>query len=255
MATPTEGNIGIDNCGQLIANALEDGGIVGIDEDIEQITLTKAFRHTNWLLAQWARKRWLVYSLTELSVVSTGALTYNIGQGQPFAINPRPDRLEYAFLRFLNNPPPAGTFVDIPLDIIQSPEDYSRITVKQIGTLPWRVFYDTQWPVGILKFWPVPQATIYELHIGIKTVLPRFQSLNQAINFPPEYEVALNWCLARRFRTAFQMPPDPDITQLARDGLNTIRLANQQVGVLRMPAFLRSRQRAYDYRGDDAGSW
>jgi hypothetical protein len=51
------------------------------------------------------------------------------------------------------------------------------------------------------------------------------------------------------------MPPDPEITQLARTSLNAMRLANQQVGTLVMPAFLRNRQRAYDYRGDNAGSW
>ena len=98
--------------------------------------------------------------------------------------------------------------------------------------------------------WPVPQATIYELHVGFKVVLPRFASLQQAINFPPEYETALNWCLARRLRVSYQMPPDPEINALARDAVNAIRLANTQVGVLRMPQFLRNRHRAYDVYGD-----
>jgi hypothetical protein len=246
---PAEGRVAVDNVGQLITNALQDGGIVGIDEDLEDIVVNKAFRHANWLLAQWARKRWLVYSLTDYAVVSTGAQTYGVGAGQPVPINPRPDRLEYAFVRFLATAPPQFP-VDIQLDIIQSREDYSRITVKSIGTLPWRIFYDPVWPVGQLFPWPVPQASLYELHVGFKTVLPRFTALNQAINFPPEYEAALNWCLARRYRASFQMPPDPEITYLARDGLNVIRLANQQVGTLRMPPSLRNRGRGYDYRGD-----
>lgn len=247
---PTEGNVGVDNVGQLLANALEDGGIVGIDEDIEPIVLNKAFRHANWLLAQWARKRYLVYSLTDYAFTSTGALFYNVGQGQIVNINPRPDRLEYAFLRFLNPPASAQFPVDIPLDIIPSKEDYSRITVKTIGTLPWRIFYDPQWPLGQLFPWPVPQASLYEIHVGFKTVLPRFQSLAQSIIFPPEYEAALNWCLARRFRAAFTLPALPDLTQLARDGLNVIREGNLAVPTLRTPEFLRGRSRAYDYRGD-----
>src|SRR5882672_4499101 len=250
---PAEGAFPVDNVGQLITNALQDGGIVGIDEDLEDIVLNKAFREANWILTQWARKRWLVYSLTDYAAVSTGAQTYGVGAGQPVPINPRPDRLEYAFVRFLATAPPQFP-VDIPLDIIQSREDYSRITVKNIGTLPWRIFYDPQWPVGQLFPWPVPQASLYEIHVGFKTVLPRFTTLNQAINFPPEYEAALNWTLARRMRAAFQMPADPEVTALARDALNTIRLANQAVGTLRMPAFLRNRNRGYDYRGD-SDSW
>jgi hypothetical protein len=252
MANPPSepGTIPVDTVGALLQNALVDGGIVGVDEAIEPAILNRAFKQANWLLAQWARKRWLVYRIQDYSFVCTGAQSYSVGLGQTININPRPDRLEYAFLRFLNNPPSGNLAVDIPLDIIQSHEDYSRITVKNIGTLAWRIFYDPVWPVGVLLPWPVPQASIYEIHCGFKVVLPRFANIQDPINFPPEYEAALNWCLARRFRASYQLPPDPEITSLARDGLNTIRLANSAMGVLRMPSFLRNRGRAYDYRGD-----
>lgn len=248
---PEEGIIQPDNCQQLLTNALQDAGVLGIDEAIEQPMLNRAFRQVNWLLAQWARKRWLCYYIQDYSFISTGALSYTVGNNQTININPRPDRIEYAFLRFINQAPPGGLYVDIPLDIIQSHEDYSRITVKTVGTLPWKIFYNPKWPIGEIFPWPVPQPTIYEIHVGFKGVLPRFQSLQQQINFPPEYEAALNWCLARRLRTSYQMPPDPVIDSLARDGLNTIRLGNTAVSVLTMPGGVRSRNRAYDYRSDD----
>lgn len=248
-APPNEPALPVDTVTDLLTNALTDAGIVGIEESIETPILNRAFRQANWLLAQWARKRWLVYRLQDYSFVCTGAETYSVGLNQTVNINARPDRLEFAFLRFLNSPPGNTTNVDVPLYIIQSHEDYARIPVKNVGTLPWQIFYDPVWPVGILRPWPVPQASIYEIHVGFKVVLPRFSSLQQPINFPPEYEAALNWCLARRFRASYQMPADPTIDSLARDGLNTIRLANQAVGVLQMPAALR-RGRAYDYRSD-----
>jgi hypothetical protein len=251
---PEEGSTPVDSCGALLTNALIDAGVTGIDEDIEQPILNRAFAQANWLLAQWARKRWLVYRIQDYSFVSTGAQTYSVGLKQTIDINPRPDRLEYAFLRFLNQTPSGGLAVDIPIGIIQSHEDYSRITVKKVGTLPWRIFYDPVWPVGILFPWPVPQPTIYEVHVGFKVVLPRFVSINQPINFPPEYEAALNWCLARRLRASYQMPADPTVDSLARDALNTIRLANSAMGVLQMPAALRGRGRAYSYQSDNAGS-
>lgn len=250
MADPAEPALPVDNVGQLLTNALQDAGVLGIDETIEPPILNRAFRQANWLLAQWARKRWLVYRLAEYSFVSTGANTYSVGSGQTININPRPDRVEYAFLRFLNT---SGNLqVDIPISIIQSRENYSTIPVKNVGTISWKVFYDPVWPVGVLYPWPIPQASLYELHIGFKVVLPRFSSLLQQINFPPEYSAAMNWCLARRFRASYQLPPDPAIDSLARDSLNTIRLANQAVGVLSMPRALSGRQRAYDYRGDTA---
>lgn len=250
MAEPAEGALPIKTVEDLLRNALTDAGVIGIDEDLEQPILNRAFTQANWLLAQWARKRWLMYRIADYAVVSTGAQTYSVGRGMSININPRPDRLEYAFLRFINSPPGNNLFVDVPLDIIQSHEDYSRITVKNVGTLPWRIFYDPVWPVGLLYPWPIPQSGLYEIHVGFKVVLPRFASLQDKINFPPEYETALNWCLARRLRVSYQMPMDQEINALARDGVNTIRLANQAVGTLRMPAFLLNRQRAYDYRGD-----
>src|SRR5579859_5051348 len=142
MAEPIEINIPVDTCNDLLTNALQDAGIVGIDESIEPIILTRAFRQANWLLAEWAAKRWLIYHIAEYAIVSTGAPSYAVGLKGDVNINPRPDRLEYAFLRFLNNPTGNTLFVDIPLHIIQSKEDYSRITVKNIGTLPWQIFYD-----------------------------------------------------------------------------------------------------------------
>ena len=247
MTAPEEPALPVDNVQQLLANMLVDAGIVGINESIEPAILNRAFTQLNWLLAQWARKRWLVYRIQDYSFVSTGAQTYSVGLKQIVDINPRPDRLEYAFLRFLN---PSTTPVDIPIRIIPSHEDYSRITVKNIGSIAWQIFYDPVWPVGLLFPWPIPQASIYELHVGFKVVLPRFSSVQQSINFPPEYEAALNWCGARRLRASYQMPADPTIDSLARDALNTLRLANTAIGVLHMPRALRNRNRAYDWRGD-----
>ena len=248
---PTEGIVNIDNVQQLITNMLVDAGIVGIDESIEQPYINRAFTQVNWMLAQWARKRWLCYRIQDYSFVSTGAQTYTVGNGQFININPRPDRLEYAFLRFLSGVASGGLPVDIPVKIIQSHEEYSRITVKTVGTLAWQMFYDPIWPVGLLFPWPVPQASIYEIHMGFKVVLPRFTSIQQKINFPPEYEAALNWCGARRLRASYQMPPDATVNQLARESLNVLRLANQAMPTLTMPLELSARNRAYDYRGDD----
>jgi len=247
LPIPAEPAIKIDSVQDLLTNMVVDAGIVGIDEEIEQPIINRAFRQINWLIAQWARKRWLVYRIQDYAVTSTGALNYTVGLNQTINISPRPDRLEYAYLR-LN--PTASVPVDIPMDIIPSAENYSRIAVKTIGTLPWKVFYDPSWPVGIMKPWPIPQASLYEMHFGFKVVLPRFVSLTQLINFPPEYEAALNWCGARRLRVSYQMPPDPEINALARGALGTLRSANSAMSTLQMPDVVRGRgSRAYDYHG------
>jgi hypothetical protein len=235
---------------QIIGTALRKAGVVGIDESIERPMLNDALGDANDLLAQWAPQRYLVYHLKTYNIVSTGAQTYAVGLGQPFNINPRPDRIESAYLRLLNNTAPNGQFADLPLDIIPSMENYNQIVLKNLGTLAWRIFYDPDWPVGVLYPWPVPQPSMCGIFVTFKETLTRFANLQDKINLPPEYQPALKWCLAEVLQTSYQLPRDPEITKFARRALNAIRLANVAVPTLSYPAGLGGRGRAYDYHSD-----
>lgn len=241
----------------MLAQALLIAGVVGVDEAIEDPILNTAFDLANDLIAQWQHERYMVYQLVDYGFTSTGALSYTVGSGLNFNINPRPDRLEFAFLRQLSGngtPPPTGGTqpFDWPLDVIDAYEDYAAIRLKTLGTFSAAVFYDPGWPVGILRPWPVPQSGIYELHILCKQTLNRFASLQNTVNFPPEYSAALKWCLARRYKVGFQMPRDPDLNSLAAQGKNIIRKANTQIPTLGMPReLIRSGDSAYNYRSDN----
>lgn len=233
----------------LCTDALADSGVVGDDQVPEAGQINRAFRLANDMLAQWNRKRWLVYHLLDVSKVSTGAVSYTVGPGGDFD-TPRPDRLEDGnFMRQLNTAPPQQ--VDYPLGLIPSREDYNRIRMKSLGTWPSWIFYDSGWPTGLAYPWPVPQASIYEIHIAVKAQLTQFTSLTQTINLPPEYSPCIGYNLQARLRAAYRLPPTADIIALAKDALNVIRLANVQVPKMRMPAAVIGRQRAYNVFSDN----
>ena len=240
----------------LLMDALVTAQVVGLDESVEPEQLNKALRIANRMIAQWQHERYMVFQLVDYGFASTGAQSYTVGAGQNFNINPRPDRLEFAFLRQLSNngspAPNAGTQpFDWRLDVIDAYEDYAAIRLKTLGTFSAAVFYDPGFPIGILHPWPVPQANIYELHILCKQTLPGFINLQAQLLFPPEYSAALEWCLARRYRVAFGLPPDPDLNTLAAQGKAIIRKANAQIPTLRMPReLIRGGDSAYNYRSD-----
>jgi hypothetical protein len=239
----------------MLTDALTTAGVLGLEEDAEQAMINKAMRIFNRMIAQWQHERYLVYQLVDYGVKSTGANYYSVGRGQPFNIDPRPDRLEFAFLRQTSGggaPPNAGTQpFDWPLEVIDAYENYASIRLKSLGTFSAAVFYDPGSPIGRVLPWPIPQAGIYEIHILVKQTLQRFVDLNQQITFPPEYEAALEWCAARRFRVGFQMPDDPPLNSLAAQGKNIIRKANAQVPTLRMPRELSGPgNSSYNYRSD-----
>ena len=214
--------------------ALRDSGVLGVGQPADAQDIEDGLRRLNMMLAQWNRKRWLVYHLVDVSTLCTGAQTYSYGPGGDFNA-PRTDKVEAAFLR-QNYGAPAQA-VDIPIKVIHSYEDYARIVVKFVGNFCYGVFYDAAFPVAIVHPWPLP-SSLYELHLIVKETLAAFTSLNQAIQLPPEYEAALHYNLCARLRPAYGMGPDPSITRLASDALATLRGANAQIATLRMPKAL-----------------
>lgn len=230
----------------LIQRALKDTGIIGVGQTPSAEDMNDAFDKLNSMLAQFSLRRWLVYELIETAVVSTGATSYSIGPGGAFNV-PRPDRLESAFIRQITS----AQAIDFPpLAIIEAREDYNRIALKSLITLPQSVFLDSGYPTGTLYFYPCPSAGIYEMHVFTKAHLPAFTSLTQTVILPPEYDELIVYNLAVRLRAAYQLPPDPTVTQLAKAALNTIKNANTQMPRLRMPAGLAGRCGRYNIYSD-----
>lgn len=216
----------------LITLALKQAGATGVGQAPLPEDLNDAFTLLNMMIGQWNKKRWLIYHLVDVSLVSTGAQSYTIGIGGQFNVT-RPDRLEAAYVRLLSQAPPNQ--VDYPLAVLQSREDYSRITMKSILGWPSAVFYDPTYPLGTLYFWRVPASGTYEMHVVLKETLAAFSALNQTINLPTEYQEAIFYNLAMRLRAAYQMAPDPTIMAMARASLATLQGANAAIPVLGMP--------------------
>ncbi len=215
----------------LINLALKDSGVLGVGQTASAEDFNDAFTRLNWMLGQWKRKRWMVYQLIEKFVVSTGAGTYSVGPGGDID-TPRPDKLEYAFLRQIQN---VGMQVDTPLFILESREDYANITLKGLKSFSQVIWYNSTYPIGNIYPWPIPSADLYEVHIGLKGPLEEFTDPYADINLPPEYAGALYYNLAVRLRPAYQLPPDPMLDGLARDAMNVVRNANAQIPSLTLP--------------------
>jgi hypothetical protein len=218
----------------LITLALRDSGVIGTGQNPLAQDVNDAFTRLNQMLAQWQRKRWLIWHLIDLGILSTGQQSYSIGPGGDIEVPVRPDRLESAFFRQIVNTSVPNQ-IDYSLEILESREDYNRIALKQLSSFGMYVFYDSAWPLGNIFVWPVPQASIYEIHISIKELLNAFTTLNETIMLPPEYEAAITFSLMQRLRVAYRLPKDPGIDGLAKDALNTLRKANTQIGRLQMP--------------------
>jgi hypothetical protein len=223
----------------IITLALKDAGIIGVGQTALAEDMNDGLTRLNMLMAQWGKKRFLVFQLTNILVTSTGVSTYTVGPGGQFntgANNPRPDRLENGcFFRQLVQSSPNQ--VDYPLELLESWEDYNRIVLKQLQTFPAYIFYDTGYPLGTLYVHPVPSPAIYAINILVKgPVVAQFLNLTVQIGMPNEYYMALYLTLATILRAAYRLPPDSDLTMRAREAREVIRGANTALARLRMPA-------------------
>lgn len=227
----------------IINTALIRSGVLGDGTTASASQVNRAFDQLNGIISLWNRKRWLKWAEIDVGVVSTGAVSYTIGDGGDFD-TPRPERLQAAYVRLwpiVNNQP-----YDRPLYIIESHEDYSRISLKQLVAYPSAIFYDTQFPLGILKPWTVPTVNQFELHVIISKQIEPFTTLTESLlnEVPPEYLEALIWNLAKYLRPAFQLPADPQIEGLANNTLQTIRKANIQIPTMVSPDYYGNGGRA-----------
>lgn len=219
---------------EIITLALKSAGVLGVGQTALAEDVNDSFTLLNFMLAQWQRKRWLVWTLDTFSVACNGSQSYTVGPGGNINC-PRPDRLESAFFR--QNIPSNPNQIDYPLEIIEAREAYNQIALKMLGSFPTYIYYQSDFPLGLIYPWPLP-SDLYQVFISIKTQLRQFTTLSQSVNLPPEYFAAILYNLSVRLRTAYQMPPDPALMALASDALETIRGANVQIPRLRMPVGL-----------------
>jgi hypothetical protein len=232
------GSIQITTAQDLVSFALRAAGVIGVGETALAEDNRDAFQALNGMIGLWMRKRWITgFHTTDNAVVATGALSYTVGPSGNINLTTRPNRIEAAFFRqFINSP---GYAVDYPLVILESREDYNRICLKSLSSWPQYIFYDAAWPLGNAFVWPVPQASIYEIHITFRGLeVAPFTTYTQVINLPPEYTEALWTNLVLRLAEIYQLNVSDGIRRLAQDSLNTIRAGNAQISRLRMPTVL-----------------
>jgi len=229
----------------IINLALKTANVVGVGQSSLPEDINDCFNMLNMMIAQWQRRRYMVYNLKTVSITATGATSYTIGLGQQFNTE-RPAKIEAAFIRMQGG---SNLPVDYPLQVLRAKEDYDRISIKTLNAFPQYVFYDSTFPVGNVFVWPVPNNQ-YQIFLTVMTQLQAFQNLSEVIVMPAEYLDAMQWNLADRILTIYGLPENPKITRYAEVSMRAIMENNSQIPLLHMPVALRGKSGAYNIYGD-----
>jgi|SRR5882762_4355951 len=148
----------------FITLAMKEATVLGVGQSLLSEDINDGFTYLRRMLATWQKKRWIVPMLYDLAMQGNSLKSNKIGPGQYWNA-PRPDKIQSAYVVLLGSG--SSTPVSIPCKLIFSYEDYSLITLKDLNSFPYRVFYDGAYPFGNVFFWPIPNEQ-YECHLILK---------------------------------------------------------------------------------------
>ena len=154
-----------DTARDFITLALKEAGDTGIGQTPLAEDMNDCFKLLHRMLAQWAKRRWIVPNLIDVYASGNNLKSNRIGPGQYYN-SARPDKIQSAYFKQLNSGDVAND-VSYGLTPIWSYEQYSQIALKELNAWPQYYFYDNAFPFGNVFIWPIPTSA-YEVHLIVK---------------------------------------------------------------------------------------
>lgn len=161
----------------------------GADVDLGQDTLNK-------MLDLWSNDQLMCYALLEQAVtLQPGKSAYTIGtSGGADVSAPRPLKITEGYgAAYLTD----ARGNNYPVQVFEK-NQWNQLANRSATTtsnLPEILYYDPQFPLGILNVWPMPTESI-TLSFDASLTLPDMPNTSTAFSLPPGYELAIQSNLA-----------------------------------------------------------
>lgn len=178
----------------IIQESLESIGLYAPGETATFPDLSRGLKLLNNMLDEWSNNSLTTYAIIEQSLTYTpGQFQYTIGPDPTAYVNgPRP-------LRVIATPGSCYTLDtsgnQYGMDVITIAEWNMRGSRNTNSNFPDVLFYDPQFPLGILNFDPIPNIG-YQVFFDSYIQFSEFNSLTATLNLPPGYEIAIKRNLA-----------------------------------------------------------
>lgn len=169
------------------------------------------FKKALLIFDSWNARRDAVYADQFQTFTLTPSLQpHTIGPTGTFVTTQRPVTLEGARLIFATQGNPS-TEIEV-----QDASWWSGRSLKSMTSdVPTDVYYEPDWPLGKLFFWPVPE-TAYQVELWTRQVFAAL-ALTDPFSFPPGYQAAVTLTLAEDISGPFGKPISRDLERRARE--------------------------------------
>jgi len=197
----------------LISGAFQAVRVYAPGEQLLNPDAAQGFTLLNQMIDSWSNESLTCYAIAEQSgVPAVGKTSYTIGLDPTADFNMRrPIKLitgpGAAYLMDTNNN-------RYPVQVIEQ-DRWNLIwnLVSVTSNLPDTIFYDPQFPLGIINIFPQPNTSGIRLFWDSYLQLTDFASVNGVVQLPPGYERAIQQNLALELEPYY---PTAVISQLLR---------------------------------------
>lgn len=173
----------------IVYGALRQISSVTPGEPIDGNEASNALTVLNEMLAAFSMEWGLINVITAESFpLVAGQTSYTIGPSGNFN-TVRPDTI---FNQWLYD---SLSGIRYPLKMLAD-NQYNAIPLNTIESIPKSIYYDPQYPLGIIYIYPTASLTTYFLNLESYKPMAQFSTLTSAMNLPGEYFKALKLLLA-----------------------------------------------------------
>jgi hypothetical protein len=238
LSPPTTATSGTTTALDLINGALQLITVQDQFEDVNAAEAQDALRRLNNMIDRWSSEKLTIYAIAR-SVYDTVADqgTYEIGPGGDWdqVRPPAPSFITGANL-ILTTFTPSTEIQLYPM----TDDEYRLLPQKGLtSTYPTAYHYEATYPLGSFSVFPVPANGDSDIALYSQSPLAGFASLTTQYSFPPGYAEAIEYNLAKRLSVPYGKRLEPDVREMADDGLGLIKRTNtrmieiySEVGVL-----------------------
>lgn len=215
----------------ILQDALELLGVYSPGDTISAADLGRSLSTLNDMLDVWSNESLATYDwLTQTFTLIPGQYQYTVGPAalSPDIVGQRPLRVSdaagAAFLLDTN----LNRYL---MDVIDNQTWNMRTTAVANSDLPDTLWYDPQFPLGVINIWPTPSVG-YTCSFMSYLQLGDFQTPASVFSLPPGYKRAIttNLCLSLKpYFTSAQI--DPLIVKEASDGKASVKRNNMRTQI------------------------
>lgn len=237
----------------MITDTLNWIGVYAPGETISNADAQQCLTRLNDMLDSWSNESMTCYAILEQTApLVAGQWQYTIGPGGNFNMT-RPLSLIKTYGTVYVQDTNGNRY---NLEVLERAEwNLIGNIVQTNSNYPQAIFYDPQYPLGVINLFPVPNVN-YTLYWDSYLQFTDLAGLTSTTSFPPGYIKALKDNLALEvwpyFKTDGSMPSKLMIAMAARSKGNIKRL-NYRLNIAQFdPELVRGGQSSYNIYSDNA---